>query len=510
MQAPGPDNPDDRQLDPVPSLRRTAIRGARLALVGWISSQGLMFAAYVVLAHLVSPGDFGRYAAGSVLIGFGALFAESGMMSALINRRDRIEEAASTAFYSLLVSGSLLTISALALSPLLGAFFRSSSIGLVAAVSSGVLFLRALTVVPDSLLQRRFSFARRVVVDPLGALAFATVSIVMCARGAGVWGLVAGAYASMIVQLGAAWGFARFRPRLALASTAMWRQLAAFARSVVGSEILRQVARQLDAIVLGRVAGAATLGQYRNGLRLAQQPANAFVNVGAYVLLPTFAHLARDQRRLVTAARRVYGVAAAASVPASLASVPLGVPVAVLFLGSQWRPAGYAIAALWGVLLGGAIISTTSEVLKAIGRPEMLVRIHGFDLGATALGVSAAAIPFGLVGVATAVSVSQCLTALYAFRLVAPLIELDWRELGAEYAGPVLATGVMLAAMFLFAATVSPLSHAEAIALVLTAAQVAIGAVVYVASLMVVDPRRRNDVRRIVATRRVRHGSAPA
>ena len=211
---------------------------------------------------------------------------------------------------------------------------------------------------------------------------------------------------------------------------AMWREIAAFARPVLGSEILRRIASQMDVIMLGRFSGAGTLGQYRNGFRLAAQPAQAFVDVGAYVLLPTLAHISGERRRLGSVVRRVYGVALAGAVPVSLAMIPLGVPIAVLFLGPEWRPAGHAIAALWGLLLGGMVSSVAAESSKAVGRPGLLVRIHTVNLVVTAVLVIATAIPFGLIGVASAVSASQVLVGLYAFGLLAPARRHDVARVG--------------------------------------------------------------------------------
>jgi O-antigen/teichoic acid export membrane protein len=287
----------------------------------------------------------------------------------------------------------------------------------------------------------------------------------------------------------------------------MWRDIAAFARPVLGSEILRRIASQMDVIMLGRFTSAATLGQYRNGFRLAAQPGQAFVDVGAYVLLPMLAHISRDAQHLAAVVRRVYGVALAAAIPISLTTIPLGVPIAVLFLGHDWRPAGHAIAALWGLLLGGAISSVAAETAKAIGRPGLLVRIHGLNLGVTAVLVIATAIPFGLIGVASAVSVSQLLVGLYAFRQVATHVGMTWRDLAAEMVPPLLASGAMLAAMLAFAMSVDPLDHGEALGLLLTAAQVLIGALVYITALAIIDPRRRGDLRRVV--RRLRRSTGP-
>ncbi|MBV9818562.1 MAG: oligosaccharide flippase family protein [Solirubrobacterales bacterium] len=481
------------------SLGQTASRGARLAFVGWAGSQGLTFAAYIALAHLVSPSAFGSFTAGSLIIGFGSLVAESGTLSALINRRERILEAASTAFYSLVVSGIALTLGALAISPLIGLFFRDHAAGKVAAALAAWLLLRSLTIVPDALLQRRLSFARRVAVDPLGAIAFAAVSIVLCARGAGVWGLVGGTYASEVVEVAAAWGFARFRPRRWLASWSMWREITAFARPVLASEILRRIASQMDIIMLGRFDSAATLGQYRNGFRLAQQPGVAFVDVGGYVLQPVLAHISEQPQRLSAAVRRAYGLTAMSAIPVSAATVVLGVPIAVLCLGDRWRPAGHAIAALWGLLAGGAFVSVAAESIKAARAPRLLVRLHTLTLVSTVVFVCAATIPFGLIGVASAVSLSQAVVAVYAFALVHPLTGMGWSALVRELAGPLAASAAMVAAMLAFAGAVDPLHHGEATGLALTAVQVALGAVVYLVALPIIDPRRRVDLRLIAA-----------
>ena len=495
----GQDTEGEKGWGHVPSLGRSTLRGARLALGGFVLSRGLLFVAYVFLARLVSPTEFGRYAAASVITGVGTLFSESGMLSALIRRPDQIDEAASTAFFSLLVSGTLLTLGALAVAPLVGLFFHSGKVTALSAALSGALLVQALSVVPDALLQRRFSFARRVAIDPLSSIAFGVASLLAAASGAGAWALVAGAYASLLVSVIAAWSFAGFRPRLAQASTAMWRELASFARPVLGSEILSKVASQLDTLMLGRFKGAAALGQYRNGLRVAQQPSDGFVSIGAYVLLPALVRLADQPERLRAAVRRIYGLISAAALPLSAMFLPLGTPVAVLLLGSRWRPAGHAIAGLCGLLVATATISATAEVFKAVGRPQLLIRMHSVSLVSIAVLVVGAAIPFGLVGVAVAVSVSRCLTAGYGLTHAGPLTGLHRGDFYKAMRGPALASVVMLLAMFGFAAAVDPLGYGQAVALVLTVAEALVGALAYAIVLLLVDRDRRHSAMRLVA-----------
>jgi O-antigen/teichoic acid export membrane protein len=495
-------SPADRDApDDAPSVSGTAVRGARLGTYGYVGSQILTFLAYLALVRMISPTGFGLYAAGTVVTGVGGLFAQSGMLAALINRKDHIHEAASTAFVALTVSGALLTLGSLAISPLVGLAFHQSEVTKVTAVMSGWLFLRALTIVPDALLQRSFSFARRVIVDPLGSLVFAAVAIPAAALHAGVWALVAGTYASMLVETVAAWWFARFRPRLREASFSLWREMATFARSVLVAEALLRVSQQVDVVTLGRFQGTAALGQYRNGLRLAAQPASAFVSVMAYILQPAFAHISHARERVAAATYQTYWAAMTVVVPVSFASLPLGVPIALVFLGPQWRSAGHAIAGLCGLTVGTAAVSIASEILKATGRARVLIRVEVVGLVLILATVTTSAILWGVTAVAIAMSISSVLTGVYAVVRLSSALELDLRRIATGFIHPVLASAAMVTAMIAFDDDLTPSDPSLFIRAVLLALEVLIGAAVYAGFLAAIDRPRRREAVRLIGSR---------
>jgi len=494
-----PEDEDPSARTHVPaSLTRTTVRGAQFAGLGFVASQGLLFGTYLVLARLITPVDFGRYAAGTIITGFGGLFSEGGMIAALISRRDRMDEAASTAFFSQAVAGVVLTLIGLALSPLFGFFFHSDEVAKIAAVLSALLFVKAMMVVPDALLQRRFSFVKRVVTEPLGTVAFAATAIALGASGAGAWSFVAATYASAFVQLASAWLFARFRPRVSDASMGMWRELTAVARPLVASEIIRRASLQVDGLLIGRFVGLAPLGQYRNGLRLAQQPSTAFVSIGAYVLLPAFASLAATPERMKAAARRVYDIVIAAALPVSFAALPLGVPIAVLLLGPTWRAAGHAISALCGIVFGTMILAVATEIFKVTGTARILVQINVLSLCVVAVTVSLGAHFGGVVGAAAGMSFSLVVTGCYALLRVGRLIDLPVRHLAIGNMGALIATAVMVLVMLAFGSAADPLSHSRLVGLLLVAAECVVGAATYAAVLLPIDPLRRRQVSQLV------------
>src|SRR5690348_14465382 len=115
------------EIEPT-NLSDTVVRGAGLAGIGYILAQVITLGFYLALSRLATPDDFGEFAAGALVVSAGLVFAESGMMAALIHREDRIDEAASTAVVATIAGGLLLSLLALAFAPLLGHFFGDSTI----------------------------------------------------------------------------------------------------------------------------------------------------------------------------------------------------------------------------------------------------------------------------------------------------------------------------------------------------------------------------------------------
>jgi PST family polysaccharide transporter len=432
-------------------LSKTVARGAALAGSGFVLSKAISLITLLVLARLITPRDAGIFAAGSVLVGVGTLFVESGTTASLIQWRGDIGKAASTAVASTFLGGALFALLALAVSPLVGGYFHSGDTGHVAAAISGFLLLRALQIVPDALLQRRFAFVRRVAIDPLGTLAYGATAVILAANGAGFWSMVIGTYAALLAQVVASWSLVRWRPRLRQMSVATWRQMATFGRHVLAAEFIRNAGEQVDTVLLGRLAGAGPLGQYRYGGRMADVVTEAWVSVAAYVLFPAFARIADDAARLRDAYRRSLQVLCFFAVPLGLILIPLGQPVALLVLGHRWREAGHVMMALALYPAGMALMSLASEIYKAVGRPQLLTRVHtGRALLSVALLLPVAAL--GAVAIAVAVSAVALIAGLWAIYLAGREIGIPLREALAGIVPIATASLVMVDALL-------PLEH---------------------------------------------------
>ncbi len=469
------------------TLSRTVARGAGVTTLSGIGAQAIMLATYVTFARLAPPEVFGTFAAASILVAVGSLFVESGMTAALVHRRDRIQEAASTALVSTTLGGIATSLLAGALAPLVGLIFDRDDITAVALAVSAVPLLNAAVVVPSALLQRDFAYVRSAFVDPAWMATYGGVGAFLLSRGHGVWALVAGTYCAGLVRVLLLWtllGRRRFRRP----SFRLWLELAGYARHVLASEVFRHAGAIAHTAGIGRVIGTHDLGQYNFGSQMAMRAGTPIVAGAANVLFPAFARIATDRRRLSWAFERALASVTFATVPLSLALLAVGEPLVVLLLGRRWEDAGEVLASLGPAGAALAIISISTELMKATGRPELLPRIHVLSalapIAAVTIGVS-----FGIVVVGALTSIGLLGVAVFALAKARPIVERSLSELARIAAGPVAVGSGCALALAICERLVDSPSHGTAIGLVILVVESLAAALVYGLAMRRVSPK---------------------
>ncbi len=415
-------------------------RGALISAVVLAVVQVIAFAQTITLGRLLSPAEYGVYAAGTILTGFLATVNEGGLKEALIQRQAGNEhDSAVAVLWATTANGIVMSLLALAAAPVIGAIFHSTEVAVVAAASAGAVLLRTLTTVPDALLQRRLDFRRRMIVDPGVTLTFAVVSITLCALGFGVAGLVVATYVQQLVWNLLTWGLARWRPGWRRPSFALWRELARFGFPLALESLAERVREAAEGVLVGHQLDATALGNYRYGRRFSMLPATAVLEIASYVLLPVFSRIGNDLPRLRRAYLRALAGVWVAAVPVAGLLVALGEPAVVVLLGERWREAGVALMAMSGYGLGVAMNAVSFEAMKGAGQPNKLNWTTSLNV-ITGLGLLVLFAPFlGLVGVGLSVSVSSLVVGIVGLVLSRKVVGISGLLIAKAMAGPAIA-----------------------------------------------------------------------
>ncbi|MEJ3652901.1 oligosaccharide flippase family protein [Actinomycetes bacterium KLBMP 9759] len=463
--------------------------GAKLSAITLLVTQIVSFVQTFLLANFLSPVELGIFAAGTVLTGFLVSVSEGGLRLALVQREDDIEDAADTVFWVTLATGVLLALGAVAVAPLIGSYYTDASdvIASIAALTAGTLVLHSLTNVPDGLMQRQLNFKRRVIVDPARVIGYATVTTTLAAMGWGVWSMVVGQYVSMGIWVVLTWYLAKWRPGIGRPSYKLWREMARFAFPLMIEGLAERIRTIAENALVGRLSNA-DLGHYRQAQRLSQIPALAVVQIGSYILFPAFSRLAKQPERLKKSFLSAMQLSWLFSIAVAALIFALGEPAVVIVLGEKWRESGIAMVAMAGYGVGIALQAAGSEVIKAAGRPQLLNWTTAISL-VCGIGMLAALLPLGLIGVGIAMSVTEMVLGIVIVGLTRVVLPFSVGRLLWMLVPPTIAAGVAaVASWYLETTFVQAESFGRLLGFAVLLGEILLFFVMFLVALAVVAP----------------------
>src|SRR5271163_4041108 len=173
-------------------LRRTAVRGAGVAIAGSAANFALQIGSVVILARLLTPADFGIV---TMVTTFSLLlrsFGLNGFTELMMQREELTDSLASNLFWVNLGIGTILTVAFAGSGRLLALFYHNSSVVQVTQGMSLTIVIGCLGYIHLGLLQRAMQFRSTAMIYFIGQVLQVIVSIVLAMAGWRYWALVWG------------------------------------------------------------------------------------------------------------------------------------------------------------------------------------------------------------------------------------------------------------------------------------------------------------------------------
>jgi O-antigen/teichoic acid export membrane protein len=444
-------------------------------------------ASNVLLAHVLSPQDFGLVAMANLLLAFVGPLHDSGLLPAFVARKDAIRESAATIAWSTPVTGLGVAAVAVLAAPLAGALFARPDVVPVMRVLALAFVLNGLAVAPLAVISKELAFRAKATVAVAAALTEGIFGITLALRGAGYWSLVGAQLAGAAMTAVAAWSIAPWKP-LGRFVWARFREMARFGRHMVAGNLLGLLGSYLDNIVVGRWLGAEALGVYGTAFRWGRLPPQALGTIANQVAFPSYVVVREDPTRLRAAYLRVLRTVATLALPASLGLVVIAPTLVATLYPPRWAGmvAPLQIFAIFGLV--NALVATTGDVFKAADQPgwiPALAIVHLPSLAA-ALWVLTA---YGPAGAATGLLLATCVSGAVALAAAFRLLGVSLRELAGTLAPSAVAALLMAAAVYTLRATFARTPGVVAL-LVLVAA----GVLVYATALWLLGRERWREL----------------
>ena len=385
-------------------LRRKALGGAGATVASQVVIYAIQMVGTVVLARLLTPGDFGLVAmvtAFSLLLqNFGMRgFTEATIQAETVNRRDM-----STLFWIQIALSVVLMVLFIALAPVLAWFYGEPRlIGITVAIAVSFLFV-ALATQHLALLSRNMQFYRVAGNEVIAAVLAQAAAILMALQGLEYWSLVGRRVIPLAAMAAGAWILCRWMPGIP-AYTAAIKSMLGFGMNTYGNFVTSYLSRNLDKILIGWRQGAQPLGHYERAYYLFVMPVNQLSYPLTNVAVASLSRVRDDRSRYRMRYLESLSMLALVGMPASAVLTLTGRDLLVLLLGPQWQLAG-EIFTIFGPCIGMTLVYGTHGWLHlSLGRADRWFRWGIVELVVT-LACFAVGLSFGVIGVAAAYTVS--------------------------------------------------------------------------------------------------------
>jgi O-antigen/teichoic acid export membrane protein len=385
-------------------LRRSAVRGAGMAIAGQASNFVVQIGSVMVLARLLTPADFGVV---TMVTTFSLLFRSfglNGFTELIMQREDLTHSLASNLFWIELGLSTILTLAFAGSGPLLALFYHDSAVAGVAAGMSLTIGIGCLGWIHMGLLQRAMQFRTTAIINFAGQVALVIVSIGMAIAGWHYWALVWGIVAQTVVVAAGAWLMCRWIPSRPGRVPGTGAGLK-FATSVYSHFAFSYSTRNTDNLLVGWRYGAQSLGFYKKAYDLFVLPESQLLGPLSAVVVSTLSRVNGNREQFQRYFLRAVAVLALFGMGIGADFALVGKDLIRFLLGPGWDEAG-RIFALFGPGIGVMLLyNTHGWVHLSIGRPERWFRWGLLEFVCTA-SLFLLALHWGPYGIALAWTVS--------------------------------------------------------------------------------------------------------
>jgi len=412
--------------------------------------RSVRYVALLILGGLLSPVEFGVFAALFVVIDGLALLQGFGIGHALIYRKRDTNEAADTSFLLSVSIGAALVVAAWFLAPVVADFYREESMVPLFRAASVLLVIHGFRLVPFRLFEKALDFKKKLAPAIAGSVAYFITAIVLALRGAGAWSLVLAQIASILFETIAYWLVSPWRPTFTF-NRRLAREDLSFGWVVVGGSALIFAFRNVDRVVISRVLDTTALGAYAFAYSLANLPATLFVRILNTVLFPSYSSLDEDREQQRTLFMRATSFMAAAGLLYATCAVFFGRHFLTAMYADKWVASVVPLALLAVFALFRSLFALVGDLLVATGHPNVFRATTGLQLLLAAAGLYFGATVAGTTGVAAVMVGAQAVSLFVGWGLAAKIIGAGAAEFGRAVRGPLAAFAVAAAASALLA-----------------------------------------------------------
>ena len=365
-------------------------------------AQAVTLIVSIVLARILTPGDFGTVSLVMVFTTIMQVFVDSGLGTALIQKKDADDLDFSSVFYFNFAVCLILYAVMFMAAPLIAGFYNDTSLILIIRVISLTIIISGVKGIQQSYVSRNMLFKRFFFATLGGTIFSAFLGIGMAYAGCGVWSIVAQQLSNTAIDTLILWVTVKWRPKK-LFSWKRLKGLLSYGWKLLISSLLDTVYNNLRNLIIGKIYTSADLAYYNQGDKF---PKVIVTNINASidsVLLPSMAGEQDHRDRVKSMTRRARKTSTYLMAPLMMGLMFCAEPVVKLLLTDKWLPCVPYLRIFCFTYMFWPIHTANLNAIKAMGRSDLFLKLEivkkimGLTLLLLTMRISVMAMAYSLI-----------------------------------------------------------------------------------------------------------------
>lgn len=333
------------------------------------------FLVSIVLARLLLPEDYGVIALVTVFTSILQVFVDSGLGTALVQKKNADEVDFSSVFYFNVLVCLTLYAGMFVAAPAIAKFYDNPIYIPLVRVLSLTLVISGLKNIQQAYVSRHMIFKRFFFSTLGGTIASAILGIVMAYAGFGVWALAAQYVSNTAIDTLILWITVPWRPKKRFSWTKL-KALLSYGWKLLVSALLDTGYTSLWNLLIGKVYSSADLSFYDQGSKYPKAIIGTISNSIDSVLLPTMSIVQDDRAQIKSMTRRSIVTSVYVMAPLMMGLAGCAEPLVSLILTDKWLPCVPYMRIFCITYMFWPVHSANLNAIKAMGRSDLFLRLE--------------------------------------------------------------------------------------------------------------------------------------